>query len=100
MVRVYPFIGGKLLPRPRGRPVAYTHLDVYKRQTDDGVPTQDARRVLDACEAAHGVGVLVTLPQGEASKTLANFEMLCRVMLENGFTRKDCVCLLYTSRCV
>ena len=59
--------------------------------TDDGVPTQYARRVLDACEAAHGVGVLVTLPQGEASKTLANFEMLCRVMLENGFTRKDCV---------
>lgn len=70
------------------------HLTLARRVlvvTDDGVPTQYARRVLDACEAAHGVGVLVTLPQGEASKTLANFEMLCRVMLENGFTRKDCV---------
>ncbi len=70
------------------------HLALARRVlvvTDDGVPTQYARRVLDACEAAHGVGVLVTLPQGEASKTLANFEMLCRVMLENGFTRKDCV---------
>lgn len=70
------------------------HLELARRVlvvTDDGVPTQYARRVLDACEAAHGVGVLVTLPQGEASKTLANFEMLCRVMLENGFTRKDCV---------
>ena len=60
------------------------HLALARRVlvvTDDGVPTQYARRVLDACEAAHGVGVLVTLPQGEASKTLANFEMLCRVML-------------------
>ena len=55
------------------------HLALARRVlvvTDDGVPTQYARRVLDACEAAHGVGVLVTLPQGEASKTLANFEML------------------------
>ena len=43
------------------------HLALARRVlvvTDDGVPTQYARRVLDACEAAHGVGVLVTLRQG------------------------------------
>ena len=70
------------------------NLDLARRVlivTDDGVPAQYARQVRNACEAAGGIGILVTLPQGEASKTLANFELLCRVMLEHGFTRKDCV---------
>lgn len=68
------------------------HLALDRRVlvvTDDGVPAKYAQQVLDACEA--GKGVRVTLPQGEASKTLANFERLCRVMLEHGFSRRDCV---------
>ena len=59
--------------------------------TDDGVPARYAQQLLKACEEEKGIGILLTLPQGEASKTLANFERICRVMLEHGFTRKDCV---------
>ena len=59
--------------------------------TDDGVPARYAQQLLKACEEEKGTGILLTLPQGEASKTLANFERICRVMLEHGFTRKDCV---------
>ena len=59
--------------------------------TDDGVPARYAQQLLKVCEEEKGTGILLTLPQGEASKTLANFERICRVMLEHGFTRKDCV---------
>ncbi len=59
--------------------------------TDDGVPARYAQQLLKACEEEKGTGILLTLPQGEASKTLANFERICCVMLEHGFTRKDCV---------
>ena len=55
--------------------------------TDSGVPARYAQTVADCCKEP----VLVTLPQGEASKNLKNFELLCRTMLENGFTRTDCV---------
>lgn len=55
--------------------------------TDSGIPAPYAEAV---CRAARQA-VLVTLPEGEDSKSLANFEMLCRRMLEAGFTRKDCV---------
>ena len=55
--------------------------------TDSGVPEEYASKIVDAAKEA----VLVTLPEGEGAKTLANFEMLCRKMLDEGFTRKDCV---------
>ncbi len=70
------------------------HLNLKRRVlvvTDDGVPARYAQQLLKACEEEKGTGILLTLPQGEASKTLANFERICRVMLEHGFTRKDCV---------
>ncbi len=54
--------------------------------TDSGVPKQYAETVAAQCKSA----CVVTLPQGEQSKTLANFEKLLTVMLENGFTRTDC----------
>ena len=54
--------------------------------TDDGVPSVYAETVAAQCKAA----TVVTLPQGEQSKTLANFEKLLTVMLDNGFTRTDC----------
>lgn len=55
--------------------------------TDSGVPEVYAKTVAACC----GDPVIVTVPQGEGSKNLKNFERLCRTMLENGFTRTDCV---------
>ncbi len=55
--------------------------------TDDGVPAAYAATVAKQCKDA----VIVTLPQGEATKCMAQFAYLCTVMLENGFTRTDCV---------
>lgn len=56
--------------------------------TDDGVPEHYARTVADACATP----VLVTLPQGEGSKSPAAVEVLHRTMLGAGFTRGDAVC--------
>ena len=55
--------------------------------TDSGVPARYAQAVAACCRTP----VLVTIPQGEGSKNLRNFERLCRTMLEKGFTRTDCV---------
>ena len=55
--------------------------------TDSGVPAQYAQTVAACCREP----VMVCIPQGEASKNLGNFERLCRTMLQNGFTRTDCV---------
>lgn len=55
--------------------------------TDDGVPAEYAQAVSNASRFA----VIKTILCGEASKNLANFEMLLRTMAENGFTRTDCV---------
>ncbi len=55
--------------------------------TDDGVP----RTYVECVKAQCKTPVVVTLPQGEASKNLANFEALLTVMLNEGFTRGDCV---------
>lgn len=55
--------------------------------TDDGVPEKYAQKVESACEKC----VKVCLKQGEASKNFDNFKLLLHAMLQNGFTRKDCV---------
>ena len=55
--------------------------------TDGGVPAEYAASVASCCKDP----VIVTLPQGESSKNLGNFELLCRTMLRSGFTRTDCV---------
>lgn len=55
--------------------------------TDTGVPVQYAQTVAACCKEP----ILVTVPQGESSKNVQNFELLCRTMLQNGFTRTDCV---------
>ncbi len=55
--------------------------------TDDGVPSSYARAVADACRTP----TVVTLPQGEPTKSLSSFELLCRRMLDGGFTRTDAV---------
>lgn len=56
--------------------------------TDDGVPPQYAQTLAAQC----GAPVIVTLPQGEVHKTLAQYERLLRALHEGGFTRDDCVC--------
>ncbi len=55
--------------------------------TDSGVPEIYSKKVASACQQAE----IVTIPQGEESKSLENLELLCKTMLERGFTRTDCV---------
>ncbi len=55
--------------------------------TDDGVPSEYARAVAGKCLSP----TLVTIPQGEKSKSFENLRLLLSAMLENGFTRGDCV---------
>lgn len=55
--------------------------------TDSGVPFEYSKAVASQCSCA----VTEILPMGEASKSLDNFERLCRIMLENDFSREDCV---------
>ena len=55
--------------------------------TDSGVPAQYAQRVAVQCREAH----VVTVEAGEGSKSFSTLEALCRIMLQKGFTRTDCV---------
>ena len=58
--------------------------------TDDGVPEEYALVVEKVCKNC----VTVRIKQGEASKNFDNFKYILSVMLQNGFTRKDCVVAL------
>lgn len=65
-------------------------LDLDRRVlivTDDGVPSQYVLTVAAQCKAP----VIVTLKQGEGSKNADNLQKLWNKMLENHFTRSDCV---------
>ena len=55
--------------------------------TDSGVPASYATRVAEQCQTAH----VVTVPEGEGSKSLATLELLLGEMLKNNFARTDCV---------
>ncbi len=55
--------------------------------TDSGVPEKYAKTVAKQCKFP----VIKTVPMGEESKSLEVFKELCEVLLENGFTRTDCV---------
>ncbi len=55
--------------------------------TDDGVPEEYAKTVANGSKSS----IIVTIRQGEANKTLSSMELVCRRMLEAGFTRQDCV---------
>ena len=55
--------------------------------TDEGVP----RAYAEAVASAAAKPLVVTVPTGEGSKSFAVLEMLCRKMLDAGFTRRDCV---------
>ena len=55
--------------------------------TDDGVPEDYVKAAAAGCREP----AVVTLPHGESSKCMAELEDLLTVMLDNGFTRSDCV---------
>ena len=55
--------------------------------TDTGVPKEYAQIVLEQADQ----GFLVCVPQGEVSKSLTGFETILKALMENGFTRQDCV---------
>ncbi len=55
--------------------------------TDDGVPREYADIIAKQCKEPF----VVTVKQGEDSKSIATMSELYRAMLANNFTRKDCV---------
>ena len=69
---------------------AKRHLNLNRRVlivTDSGVPCEYARTVAAQCKK----GIICTVDEGESSKSLSVFEKLLHIMLENDFSRKDCV---------
>ncbi|MBQ4578949.1 MAG: 3-dehydroquinate synthase [Clostridia bacterium] len=55
--------------------------------TDEGVPAAYAKAVAAQCKDP----VIVTVDAGEETKTVETVTRICRVLLERGFSRKDCV---------
>ena len=55
--------------------------------TDDGVPKEYSQKVANASKTP----VILTVPQGEKSKQMDTLNILLKAMVENEFTRSDCV---------
>lgn len=55
--------------------------------TDSGVPGEYAEAVAARCAEP----TVITLPEGEKTKSLESFAMLEKAMLDGGFDRNDCV---------
>ncbi len=55
--------------------------------TDSGVPKEYAAKVASKLKES----VVVTIPQGENSKNMETLQLLLKTMVENNFTRTDCV---------
>ena len=69
---------------------AAEHLDLCRRVlvvTDAGVPKAYAERLAAQCRAPR----IVTVPEGESSKSVEGWTLLLREMLDGGFSRGDCV---------
>ena len=69
---------------------AETELDLNRKVmivTDSGVPKNYSETLLGKCSE----GYIYTIPEGEDSKNLKNFEEIIRKMLSLGFSRGDCV---------
>ena len=66
------------------------HMNLNRRVlvvTDTGVPEKYAKTLAAQCKE----GIICTVEMGEASKSLDAFGKLLQMMLDNGFSRKDCV---------
>ena len=69
---------------------AGSYLNLNRRvlvATDTGVPSEYARTVAEQCRE----GIICTVDMGEGTKSLETFSRLLSVMLEHGFSRRDCV---------
>ncbi len=55
--------------------------------TDNGVPAEYA----EAVKSRIPEGIILTLPQGEATKNVDNYQKILSVLVENNFTRTDCI---------
>ena len=55
--------------------------------TDNGVPAEYARSVASLCAAP----LVLTIWQGEQSKSIDSWTLILKKLSENGFTRSDCV---------
>lgn len=69
---------------------ANQHLNLNRRVlivTDTGVPAAYAEALAGQCKK----GVICTVEMGEGSKSLDAFGHLLQTMLDQGFSRKDCV---------
>lgn len=55
--------------------------------TDSGVPSEYSKKVSEQC----AFPFMLTIEQGEGSKNLQNLELILRTMVENNFTRSDCI---------
>lgn len=69
---------------------AAQHLNLNRRVlvvTDSGVPESYAKTVASQCKEP----VICTVQSGEGSKSLETFGKLLQKMLDNNFSRKDCV---------
>lgn len=66
------------------------HLNLKRRVlivTDTGVPSEYAQTVAGQCKDS----VICTVEMGEGSKSLEAFGHLLQIMMDHGFSRKDCV---------
>lgn len=69
---------------------ASEYLDLNRKAlivTDSGVPEQYAKAIKKCAREAY----VVTIPQGEESKSFDNYKMLLSCLLDKGFKRTDCV---------
>ena len=55
--------------------------------TDSGVPSQYSETVAKQCKTPF----IVTVPEGETSKCFDEYKSLLSALVDNGFTRSDCV---------
>ncbi len=55
--------------------------------TDSGVPQEYSQKVASQLPN----GIIHTIPQGESSKNIETLQLLLKTMVENNFTRSDCV---------
>lgn len=55
--------------------------------TDSGVPREYSQTVASAFENS----VIFTVPQGEQNKNFDVYQSICKKLLDEGFSRKDCV---------
>ncbi len=55
--------------------------------TDSGVPQEYSQKVASQISQ----GVVLTIPQGESSKNIETLQLLLKTMVENNFTRSDCI---------